>query len=158
MNDSFSPLFPGSLNGVLSTVPLRVLCSVVIKDVLKRAGVSPEEVSEVIMGHVLTAGETQMNDELYHVGIDFIYPSICFLLLCLRPWAEPSTSGQCRCWYPLPCPRLELSDGVRLWAEGRVSGHSVHPGWRIHHSGGRRHGEHEQGRLRFRVSSNIEKM
>lgn len=43
-------------------VPLRDLCSVVIKDVLKRAGVNPEEVSEVIMGHVLTAGETPAND------------------------------------------------------------------------------------------------
>lgn len=32
------------------------LASVVIKDVLKRAGVEPDEVSEVIMGHVLTAG------------------------------------------------------------------------------------------------------
>lgn len=48
----------GCLNGALSTVPLRDLCSVVIKDVLKRASVKPEEVSEVIMGHVLTAGES----------------------------------------------------------------------------------------------------
>lgn len=148
------PLCPGSLNGALSTVPLRDLCSVVIKDVLKRAGLSPEEVSEVIMGHVLTAGETSVNDKLYHVGIHFI---VCFLWLCLRPWAEPSTPGQCRCWYPLPCPSLELSDGVWLWVEGRVSGGSVHPGWRIHHSGGRRHGEHEQGRLSSKVSSNLEK-
>lgn len=48
----------GCLNGALSTVPLKDLCSVVIKDVLKRASVKPEEVSEVIMGHVLTAGES----------------------------------------------------------------------------------------------------
>lgn len=52
----FSP--PGCLNGALSTVPLRYLCSTVIKEVLKRAGVNPDEVSEVIMGHVLTAGDT----------------------------------------------------------------------------------------------------
>lgn len=32
------------------------LAAVVIKDVLKRADVKPDEVSEVIMGHVLTAG------------------------------------------------------------------------------------------------------
>lgn len=88
------------------------------------------------------------------MGIHFI---VCFLLLCLRPWAEPSTPGQCRCWYPLPCPCLELSDGVWLRAEGRMSGCSVHPGWRIHHSGGRRHGKHEQGRLSSKVSSNLEK-
>lgn len=56
---SFTPsLHTGSLNGALSTVPLSDLGSVVIKDVLKRAGVKPEEVSEVIMGHVLTAGES----------------------------------------------------------------------------------------------------
>lgn len=48
----------GCLNGTLSTVPLKDLSSVVIKDVLKRASVQPEEVSEVIMGHVLTAGES----------------------------------------------------------------------------------------------------
>lgn len=37
-------------------MPLAELGAVVIKDVLKRASVKPEEVSEVIMGHVLTAG------------------------------------------------------------------------------------------------------
>lgn len=144
-----APLFPGSFNGALSTVPLRDLCSVVIKDVLKRAGVNPEEVSEVIMGHTLTAGETSANDELRRVVADIILiclTVVCVLFLCLRSWAEPSPSSQCRRWHPLPCPGLELSDGVWLWAEGRVSGRSVHPGWRVHHSGGRRHGEHEQGR------------
>lgn len=48
----------GSLNGALSAVSLRDLCSAVITEVLKRAAVKPEEVSEVIMGHVLTAGES----------------------------------------------------------------------------------------------------
>lgn len=53
----FACIYTGSLNGALSTVPLHDLGSVVIKDVLKRAALKPEEVSEVIMGHVLTAGE-----------------------------------------------------------------------------------------------------
>lgn len=52
--------FTGSFNGSLSTVPLQDLCSVVIKDVLKRANLKPEAVSEVIMGHVLTAGEEHL--------------------------------------------------------------------------------------------------
>ena len=39
-------------------MPPHDLCSVVIKDVLTRARLRPEEVSEVIMGHVLTAGNT----------------------------------------------------------------------------------------------------
>lgn len=49
-------VFPGSFTGALSSVALSDLALVVIKDVLKRAGVKPDEVSEVIMGHVLTAG------------------------------------------------------------------------------------------------------
>lgn len=55
---NFPTFLTGSLSGALSSVPLSDLGSVVIKDVLKRAGVKPEEVSEVIMGHVLTAGES----------------------------------------------------------------------------------------------------
>lgn len=48
----------GSFNGALSTVPVHDLGSTVIKEVLKRAAVAPEEVSEVIFGHVLTAGNS----------------------------------------------------------------------------------------------------
>lgn len=64
----------GSLNGALSTVPLRDLCSVVIKDVLKRAGLSPEEVSEVIIGHVLTAGHGQNPARQASVDAGIPYP------------------------------------------------------------------------------------
>ncbi|XP_068580602.1 acetyl-CoA acetyltransferase, cytosolic [Cebidichthys violaceus] len=64
----------GSLNGALSTVPLPDLCSAVIKDVLKRAGVKPEEVSEVIMGHVLTAGHGQNPARQASVGAGIPYP------------------------------------------------------------------------------------
>ncbi|CAK6961855.1 acetyl-CoA acetyltransferase%2C cytosolic [Scomber scombrus] len=64
----------GSLNGALSTVPLHDLCSVVIKDVLKRAGVKPDEVSEVIMGHVLTAGHGQNPARQASVGAGIPYP------------------------------------------------------------------------------------
>uniref|UniRef100_A0A8D0XBU3 Acetyl-CoA acetyltransferase, cytosolic n=1 Tax=Sus scrofa TaxID=9823 RepID=A0A8D0XBU3_PIG len=46
----------GSFNGALSTVPVHDLGSTVIREVLKRANVDPKEVSEVIFGHVLTAG------------------------------------------------------------------------------------------------------
>lgn len=52
----FCFLLTGSFNGALSSIPLNDLGTLVIKDVLKRANVKPEEVSEVIMGHVLTAG------------------------------------------------------------------------------------------------------
>ncbi|MDD9942758.1 MAG: acetyl-CoA C-acetyltransferase [Myxococcales bacterium] len=49
----------GNFNGSLSTVPAHDLGTVVIKAVLERAGVKPEEVSEVILGQVLTAAQGQ---------------------------------------------------------------------------------------------------
>lgn len=34
-----------------------------------------------------------------------------------------------------------------------MAGSSVHPDWRVHHRGGGRHGEHEQGRRRLKTPS-----
>lgn len=49
----------GSFLGSLSTVPAHHLGTAVIKAVLERAGVKSEEVSEVILGQVLTAAQGQ---------------------------------------------------------------------------------------------------
>ena len=49
----------GSLNGSLSTVPAHYLGEVAIVEALKRAKVEPGEVSEVIMGQILTAAQGQ---------------------------------------------------------------------------------------------------
>ncbi len=49
----------GSFLGALATVPAHELGKVAIEAALADAGVNPEEVSEVIMGQVLTAGEGQ---------------------------------------------------------------------------------------------------
>ena len=49
----------GAFNGVLSSVSASYLGEVAIVEALKRAGVSPEDVSEVIMGQILTAGAGQ---------------------------------------------------------------------------------------------------
>src|SRR5437762_507660 len=46
----------GKFGGTLAKTPATDLGALVIRDVLKRAGVKPEQVSEVIMGQVLTAG------------------------------------------------------------------------------------------------------
>ena len=46
----------GSLGGVLSTVPATELGAGCIKAALEKAGVPPDEVSEVIMGNVVGAG------------------------------------------------------------------------------------------------------
>uniref|UniRef100_A0A673LVQ0 Acetyl-CoA acetyltransferase, cytosolic-like n=1 Tax=Sinocyclocheilus rhinocerous TaxID=307959 RepID=A0A673LVQ0_9TELE len=73
-----------SFNGALSSVPLNDLGTLVIKDVLKRANVKPEEVSEVIMGHVLTAGHGQNPARQASVaaGIPYSMPAWSCQMIC----------------------------------------------------------------------------
>jgi acetyl-CoA C-acetyltransferase len=47
----------GSFNGVLSSVPAHYLGQTVIAEAMRRANVDAKEVSEVIMGQILAAGE-----------------------------------------------------------------------------------------------------
>jgi acetyl-CoA C-acetyltransferase len=49
----------GAFNGGLSSVPAHLLGQVAIQASLERAGIEPGEVSEVIMGQILTAGQGQ---------------------------------------------------------------------------------------------------
>ncbi len=49
----------GAFNGGLSSVPASYLGTVAIKEALKRAQVAPDDVDEVIMGQILTAGTGQ---------------------------------------------------------------------------------------------------
>ncbi|HEV2673130.1 MAG TPA: acetyl-CoA C-acetyltransferase [Aliidongia sp.] len=49
----------GSFNGALASVPAHYLGETVIREVLARSGVEPGEVSEVILGQVLTAAQGQ---------------------------------------------------------------------------------------------------
>jgi len=49
----------GSFNGVLSPLSARALGEIVLREVLVRAKVAPADVSEVILGQVLTAGQGQ---------------------------------------------------------------------------------------------------
>jgi acetyl-CoA C-acetyltransferase len=49
----------GKFGGSLAKIPAAELGAIVIKEVLARAGVKPEQVDEVIMGQVLTAGVGQ---------------------------------------------------------------------------------------------------
>ena len=49
----------GSFGGSLSSIPATTLGAIVIEEVLKRAAISKDAVSEVIMGNVLAAGEGQ---------------------------------------------------------------------------------------------------
>ncbi|KTG06620.1 hypothetical protein cypCar_00005635 [Cyprinus carpio] len=80
----FAFLLTGSFNGAFSSVPLNDLGTLVIKDVLKRANVKPEEVSEVIMGHVLTAGHGQNPARQASVaaGIPYSVPAWSCQMIC----------------------------------------------------------------------------
>jgi acetyl-CoA C-acetyltransferase len=49
----------GAFNGTLSAVPAHYLGQVAIAEAMKRAGVAPAEVTEVVMGQILAAGEGQ---------------------------------------------------------------------------------------------------
>jgi acetyl-CoA C-acetyltransferase len=49
----------GSFNGSLASLPAHELGKVAIKAALERAGVQPGDVSEVILGQILTAGQGQ---------------------------------------------------------------------------------------------------
>lgn len=74
----------GSFNGAFSAVPVHELASVAIKEVLKRANVNPEEVSEVVMGHVLTAGAGQnpVRQASVSAGIPYSVPSWSCQMIC----------------------------------------------------------------------------
>jgi acetyl-CoA C-acetyltransferase len=49
----------GSFGGALSSFSAPELGAMTITELLKRSGVKPNQVDEVIMGNVLTAGEGQ---------------------------------------------------------------------------------------------------
>ncbi|XP_033723823.1 acetyl-CoA acetyltransferase, cytosolic isoform X2 [Tursiops truncatus] len=74
----------GSFNGALSTVPVYDLGSTVIREVLKRAAVAPEEVSEVIFGHVLAAGcgQNPVRKASVGAGIPYSVPAWSCQMIC----------------------------------------------------------------------------
>ena len=49
----------GTFNGAFASVPAHYLGEVAIRAALERSGVEPAEVSEVVMGQILTAGQGQ---------------------------------------------------------------------------------------------------
>ncbi len=60
----------GAFSGGLSTVAASALGSVAIAEAMKRAGVEPGEVSEVILGQVLDAGQGQNPARQASIGAD----------------------------------------------------------------------------------------
>ncbi|MEK9971375.1 MAG: acetyl-CoA C-acetyltransferase, partial [Ferrovibrio sp.] len=74
----------GSFNGALSGVPAHYLGQVAIDGALKRAGVQPGEVSEVIMGQILTAaqGQNPARQASINAGLPVEVPAWGVNMLC----------------------------------------------------------------------------
>lgn len=74
----------GSLNGSLSTLPAHDLGKLVIKSALDRAKVDPGDVSEVILGQVLTAaqGQNPARQASIHSGIPNTVPACTINMVC----------------------------------------------------------------------------
>jgi acetyl-CoA C-acetyltransferase len=74
----------GSFNGVFASVPAHYLGEVAIRAVLERAGVAPAEVSEVVIGQILTAaqGQNPARQASVNAGIPVEVPAWSVNQLC----------------------------------------------------------------------------
>ena len=74
----------GTFNGALKDVPVVDLGVTVVKEVLSRAGLKPEQVENVIMGHVLQAaqGQNTARQVLIHSGIPQEVPAMTINKVC----------------------------------------------------------------------------
>ncbi|MFM1745610.1 MAG: hypothetical protein RLZZ630_1547 [Bacteroidota bacterium] len=74
----------GSFGGVLSGLPATQLGAIAIKGALERAGVSPESVNEVFMGHVLqaNAGQAPVTQASIFAGIPDSVPGTTVNKVC----------------------------------------------------------------------------
>ena len=74
----------GKFGGSLAGIPAEKLGSIAIAEALKRAGVAPEQVSEVLMGCVLQAGQGQnpARQASIHAGIPKEVPAMTVNMVC----------------------------------------------------------------------------
>jgi acetyl-CoA C-acetyltransferase len=74
----------GSFNGTLAKIAATDLGAHLIKQLLARSGVAPEQVSEVIMGQVLTAGAGQnpARQALIKAGLPNMVPGMTINVVC----------------------------------------------------------------------------
>ena len=74
----------GSFNGSLATVAAPELGRVVIENAIERAGISGDDVSEVIMGNVLTAGlgQNTARQASIHAGVPKERPAMTINQVC----------------------------------------------------------------------------
>ena len=74
----------GKFGGALAKTPASELGALVIRNVLERAGVPAEQVSEVVMGQVLTAGVGQnpARQAAMKAGIPYMVPAMTINKVC----------------------------------------------------------------------------
>src|SRR5437762_7505213 len=74
----------GKFGGTLAKTPATELGALIIKEVLKRAGVKPEQVSEVIMGQVLAAavGQNPARQAAIKAGLPDMIPAMTINKVC----------------------------------------------------------------------------
>lgn len=74
----------GNFGGSLANVPAHILGAIVISEVMKRAGIKPKQVSEVIFGQVLTAGSGQnpARQAAIAAGLPHTTPSMTINKVC----------------------------------------------------------------------------
>jgi len=74
----------GSFNGSLSALPAHDLGSIVIKEIIKRLGTDPNEISETILGQVLTSGQGQNPARQAHInaGLNIKSPALSINQVC----------------------------------------------------------------------------
>jgi acetyl-CoA C-acetyltransferase len=74
----------GKFSGALAKVPASDLGAVVIRQLLERSGVKPDQISEVILGQVLTAGVGQnaARQAAIKAGIPFTVPAMTINKVC----------------------------------------------------------------------------
>ena len=74
----------GKFSGALATVPASDLGAIVIRQLLERSGVKADQISEVILGQVLTAGVGQnaARQAAIKAGIPFMVPAMTINKVC----------------------------------------------------------------------------
>ncbi len=106
----------GKFGGALAKIPAAELGAKVIKSLLQKTGLKPDQVSEVIMGQVLTAGDGQ----------------------------NPARQAVARGWAPRYGARHDDRQGVRQRSQGRSSRDAGDQVRRRRHHYRRRPGKHER--------------
>lgn len=86
----------GSFGGTLKEVPAVQLGVLVVKEALKRAGVKPELVDNVVLGHVLQAGlgQNTARQVLIHAGIPIEKPAMTINKVCASGLRSVSLAAQ----------------------------------------------------------------